>query len=234
LIGVDFPTVLNDVVTFIEQYPREILVLELSHLSPCNHSVNITTAALAQLRDTVLHTLSTHLYPRTWLYTQTIQYMIDRNQTVIVSIEDSETVANYTMLWDSTAVINSYADTPVLKTMLAYDTQIIQEFNASHSPNSLYKVSYTLTPNADTILDSLIPGQPTSLEDLAKIGNKQMDPFVHEITDQYHWQCGQIWLVDAAEASDVTEMMIYALEQRHGGHAAATNTRSSTHAHGKQ
>lgn len=45
--------------------------------------------------------------------------------------------------------------------------------NGEHS-DALFKISWTLTPNADTIIDAIFPDTPNTLLELAEQGNAQL------------------------------------------------------------
>ena len=177
LLGVSLAEVLNDVTDFVSRQQGEVVVVEISHLAAVE-GVNITADAVIQLNATIANTFGKLLYrPSTPSFTQhTIGQLVAMNQRVVLSLSADLLQPPLDMLsivtpFKSTALFNTYADTPSLTTMQNYNLLTLLSYSlpppqpATLSP--LHKLSYTLTPDADTVLDSWIPGQPATLEALA-------------------------------------------------------------------
>uniref|UniRef100_A0A914YN27 Uncharacterized protein n=1 Tax=Panagrolaimus superbus TaxID=310955 RepID=A0A914YN27_9BILA len=186
---------------FLQNYPSEILIIEVSHFA----ATNLTQNDLVILRDLIIDLLSPWLFPRSKTFADmTIAEMIAANQRVIVTFSDDETIENFDQLWPASTMINSYADSDKVDHMIAYNQQQVQHFNTLSSlPNNvLYKLSWTLTPQTSTILDSWKPGAIKSLKELAQIGNTKLSPFARQYQTK-GWRLCQILLIDFQELTDI-------------------------------
>lgn len=200
-LGLPIYTHLSALRSFLLSHPSEIMVIEVSHLV----SLNLTQQNLNVLRDMIIDLFNPMLYPRTNdLKTMTIGEMIASNRRVIVTLSDDATIANYSQLWPGSSMINSYANSDSLPQMIAYNTQQVQQFNTLSSlpTNALYKLSWTLTPQASTIVDSILPNRPKSLKQLADIGNSGLSAFANATLTK-GWKLCQLLLIDFQERSTI-------------------------------
>ena len=180
LLGVTVGEVLGDVARFLSQQKVEVVVVEVSHLQAVD-GINITAQAVAQLNATITSTLGGLLYlPPTPSFTlHTISQLIAMNQRVVVSVSSSDLPFPLDQLpfvtpFGASALFNTYADTPDLATMQRYDLLTLAAYvlpSPSPATAPLRKLSYTLTPDGDTVLDWWLPGHPTSLKELAAVAN---------------------------------------------------------------
>lgn len=204
-LGLPIYTHLSGLSSFLSSHPSEIMVIEISHLA----SANLTQDQLNVLRDMILQLFNTMLYPRTKDFNATtISEMIATNQRAIVTLSDDATIANYTQLWYGSSMINSYANSDSLPRMVAYNWQQVLQFNSLPSlpTNALYKLSWTLTPQVSTIIDSIIPGRPKSLKTLADIGNSGLSDFANTTLTK-GWKMCQLLLIDFQERSDIMKVI---------------------------
>jgi hypothetical protein len=149
------------------------------------------------------------LYPRIKDFNATtIGDMIATNQRVVVTLSDDATIANYTQLWYGSSMINSYANSDSLAQMTAYNWQQVLHFNSLPSlpTAALYKLSWTLTPQASTIFDSLLPHKPKSLRELADIGNSGLSGFASTVLKK-EWRLCQLLLIDFQERSEIMQVI---------------------------
>jgi len=204
-LGLPIYTHLSALQSFLLSHPSEIMVIEVSHLV----SANLTQDNLNTLRDMIINLFGSMLYPRTKDFqTMTIGEMISSNQRVVVTLSDDKTIANYTQLWPGSSMINSYANSDSLPQMIAYNTQQVQQFNTLSSlpMNALYKLSWTLTPQASTIVDSVLPDKPRSLKQLADIGNSGLSAFANSTLTK-RWKLCQLLLIDFQERSTIMDVI---------------------------
>lgn len=204
-LGLPIYTHLSALQSFLLSHPSEIMVIEVSHLV----SANLTQDNLNTLRDMIINLFGSMLYPRTKDFqTMTIGEMIASNQRVVVTLSDDKTIANYTQLWPGSSMINSYANSDSLPQMIAYNTQQVQQFNTLSSlpMNALYKLSWTLTPQASTIVDSVLPDKPRSLKQLADIGNSGLSAFANSTLTK-RWKLCQLLLIDFQERSTIMDVI---------------------------
>ena len=177
LLGVPVADVLQDVAQFVRQQTGEVVVVEVSHLQPVL-GVNITADAVAQLNATIVSAFGELLYlPSTPSFTlHTISQLIAMHQRVVVSLSSDDFPSPLDQLpivtpFTSAALFNTYADTADLAAMQRYDLLTLVAYLLPSPPSAttpLRKLSYTLTPDSDTLLDWWLPGQPKSLKELAE------------------------------------------------------------------
>lgn len=209
-LGLTIYTHLSDLNTFLLSHPNEIMVVEISHLA----SKNLTQQSLDILRDMIINIFGSMLFPRTKNFnTTTIGDMIAANQRVVVTLSDDTTIANYPQLWYGSSMINSYANSDSLPQMISYNREQVRQFNSLPSlPSSaLYKLSWTLTPQVSTIIDSIIPGRPKSLRQLAGIGNSGLGGFANETLTNGLRLC-QLLLIDFQERSVIMDVIFAYLQ----------------------
>lgn len=204
-LGLPIYTHLSGLNSFLLSHPQEIMVIEISHLA----SKNLTQEHLNVLRDMIINIFGSLLYPRTKDFnTTTIGDMIATNQRVVVTLSDDATIANYTQIWSGSSMINSYANSDSLAQMTAYNWQQVNMFNSLPSlpTNALYKLSWTLTPQVSTIVDSVLPDRPKSLKSLADIGNSGLSSFANSVLTK-QWRLCQLLLIDFQERSDIMKVI---------------------------
>jgi hypothetical protein len=204
-LGLPIYTHLSALNSFLLLHPSEIMVIEVSHLA----SANLTQKKLNALRDMIISIFGPILYPRINDFNaMTIGDMIATNQRVIVTLSDNATISNYTQLWHGFSMINSYADTDSLAQMTSYNWQQVIQFNSLHSlpTSALYKLSWILTPQVSTIVDSLLPGKPKSLKNLADIGNSGLSGFASAALKK-RWRLCQLLLIDFEERSEIMQVI---------------------------
>lgn len=113
----------------------------------------------------IVDTLGPYLCPRSVGFVPLSQ-LVAAGTRAVVTLDDDTTIQKFPGLWSGDSILNSYADSPVLNTMVSYNDGKVHEFQ-SYTGDALYKISWTLTPNADAILKGFVPGNPDSLIKLA-------------------------------------------------------------------
>ncbi|CAF1629367.1 unnamed protein product [Adineta ricciae] len=210
-LGLPIYTHLVALHSFLLLHPNEIMVIEISHLA----SKNLTQDNLNVLRDMVINLFDSMLYPRTKSFNSTtIGEMIASNQRVVISLSDDATIANYTQLWYGSSMINSYANSDSLAQMTAYNWQQVTQFNSIPTlpVSALFKLSWTLTPQVSTIVDSILPHKPKSLKNLADIGNSGLEEFASAVLKK-EWQLCQLLLIDFQERSVLMQVIFASILQ---------------------
>jgi len=108
-----------------------------------------------------------------------------------------------THLWPPWTLHNSYANSDDTKTMTDYVRARVAAFAAETEspPGALFKMSWTLTTQTRTVLESALPGRPRSLRELDAEAAPLLAPFANDIVSQ-GCRAGNILSVDFAERSD--------------------------------
>ncbi len=108
----------------------------------------------------------------------------------------------------SDMIRNSYANAGELTAMAAYNADRLQEFStgAYAEKTALYKISWTLTPQAANILGSIIPGNPNSLRTLAAKATPALPAFLGGAASGGQ-RPGHILIIDFHETSQIVELL---------------------------
>eukprot|EP01126_Amoeba_proteus_P002753 TRINITY_DN1088_c0_g2_i3.p1 TRINITY_DN1088_c0_g2~~TRINITY_DN1088_c0_g2_i3.p1 ORF type:complete len:357 (-),score=46.37 TRINITY_DN1088_c0_g2_i3:113-1183(-) len=167
VLGTKLEILLEHTREFLQQNTKEVIVLELSHES----SVNVTIQQ--ELVDMILNYLGPHLWPQSKGFV-TLQEMINSGNNVILTLPFGNEVDG---IWPDGTIINSYADSAELSKMEEYNLDQVTQF-ASNKPGplNLFKMSWTLTADENTILESILPigGHPHTLLQLAHVANNDL------------------------------------------------------------
>jgi len=204
-MGLPIQVMLNDARKFLSESHGEILVLEISHFNG-----KPTPVDLARLVQQIESTLGPWLYPRTREFRDTYDEMIRQNFRAVVSVESDDAIRSHPLIWPGSAMRNSYANSDNTTIMIPYNERKVLEYNIGKFPKQLFKISWTLTPNAVTILSSLDPGRPRSLIELADKANVLLDDFGKQQKAK-KLQLGNLFLVDHFETSDVINVVKVAM-----------------------
>jgi len=173
--------ILQDVDRFLKANLKEIVVLELSEFKVFNAEslgTSVSVAQKASLVKLIKSSLGSHLASKTSASATLGTYLKLSNghdQRAVVStsglgVDDS-------LLWEG-FLINDYANTPILGKMVEHNTALVKKLESEKKKNAgkMTKLSWTLTPQSDTVLHGLEPcstSHPRSLLELAKIANDQ-------------------------------------------------------------
>ena len=165
----------SNIIQFLDEHPFEIVIIEANNL--CGG--NLTPQDVATLASNFTQQFGDYLYPRRSNITEpfpTYGDMINSGHRVLCGIKWSNTSIfdPYPNIWYN-MIENTYANSPNITQMeLFNDEQVRLYNNGSTDKNLLFKISWTLTPHADTLLDSVKIHEPHSLLELAIIADDQM------------------------------------------------------------
>jgi hypothetical protein len=202
-IGNTCETLLQNISQFIHEHPREVVILEMSAFEGSPSAQNI-----ADLEDFVISQLGPHLYPVDYAFSRTLKDLVSTGQTALVTM-DSRSGRYNDVIWDSfTTIYNTYADSDKLNKMHDYDQARIKEYLAGAQASKLYKISYTLTPSADVILEAPIPFTPNSLKELADTANGQLVYFYKTLRSEGLVPWGNIVIVDHFQSCPYLDVVL--------------------------
>jgi len=85
---------------------------------------------------------------------------------------------------------------------------VVETYNNKTWPNALYKMAWTLTPNYDTILHTLLFYEPHSIEDLANKANGHLTDFWKTYESKPYWRMGNILVIDYNKKSDIFDVVM--------------------------
>lgn len=198
LIGFPIEVLLKNITQYLEDYPKEIVIIEMSHFEGFP-----TANDVKSLQALVVNLLGTYLYPVDLNFNFTVNSMVSTGKRVILTMEQGYDGVN---IWPPGAIYNTYADTPNIEEMIAFNNKTVQKFMNGNWPGELFKVSWTLTPNNTSVLDMLIPWKPKTLLQLADAGNKALPSFWIK-AKKAGWRMGNILIIDHYEASEIVKII---------------------------
>lgn len=203
-------TLLDDLASFLQENPTEILVVEAQVWSPANASDGAPVQAKQEFISGVLERFKGLLYPESPALDASYLSLLQNDCRLLFSVNDrtmydaaSSDSGSEQLLWwgpggndapsnASEVIWNTYANTHELAVLQAYDTLQTQAYNngsaVAGAPQAcerttpvsgcLFKISWTLTTDATAIFDSLMPGKPHSLIEMADTANAVLPAFV--------------------------------------------------------
>lgn len=153
--------VLNQVSDFVNQNPKEIVLLDF------NHFYDMTPAIHAALAASIISMFGSKLAPNSVTTDVTVNELWENGQQVIVFYDDTETVnATQGKLWPESAISSPWPQTDDLNTL--------QTYLANELPNNsetFFVLQGVLTPTWSTEKDGLaaavFSSNPASLHELA-------------------------------------------------------------------
>ena len=228
-VGVPMRVVLADLAAFVKRHRGEFVVAQVSHLdgAPAGEK----TRRVKELKTFLKNALRRHLVPvrvtgdGALELNDTIGEMVARDERVLVVFGDgdyssrramtsraangapaNDAAANDAFLWPPRALHNGWADTDNPEALLRFAKEETIRFNAGGGgfgePGSLFKLSWTLTAQTATVLESVLPGRPKSLRELDAAGARpSLAPFAERVADA-GCLASNILSVDFAVASD--------------------------------
>ena len=186
-----------------------------------------TEADTRDLADAVEHTLGHWLMPRggdnvnvrEMLGNVSVKNMVTAGHRAIVTFESAAEVVTRPSLWPSRTLFNTYANKPDVLSMERFNAETVADYNAGKlgpsSSSALFKLSWTLTPDAKTVVEGALPLPPLlhsrvphSLRDLAAEANPGLVSFVTQALDAGCITLGNILVVDMIHTSDLLKAVM--------------------------
>ena len=189
-------TLSNNINQFIMEHPTEIVLIETGSLD----GYQVNNEKLSGLLNIFKSTFKDLLYPRPNTSNNifpTYGDMISQNKRVIVSIPNNIVYDDGNEnIWYGNMYQNTYANSDNVTYMMEFNDKQVSIFNNNETnPNALFKISWTLTPQTDTVLKMELPDHPHNLIELAQIANKEMQNWT-SIQFEKNLKIGNIFLYD--------------------------------------
>merc|ERR1712154_559113 len=122
--------------------------------------------------------------------------MISEHHRVFLSLSNDQFASKYDNIQYGEIFENTYADSPNVTEMIQFNDKQVAKFNNNQTnKNALFKISWTLTPNGHSILDTLVPRKPHNLLELADIANARMWNWTNNKFKQ-NLRIGQVFIFD--------------------------------------
>ena len=168
--GVLCNVLMRDISDFLKTFTSEIVYVELgSEWSPSKKEPDESIMKLLydDIRDTLL---PFHIPTNLDLHSLTVSQLVKANARCLIASPHRPPEYETEIFISDSIIYNSYADTDILKDMIAYNDDRVTEFTQQkHKKNKqLFKISWTLTPGPRAITESIIPGKPRSLYELSQ------------------------------------------------------------------
>jgi hypothetical protein len=195
-VGTSVKDILQSVALFLQTYPTEVVILEISHIKDIDHAKH-----LPDLENLVLTTLKPYLYPSDPHFLKTIDQLIESNQRALVLME--RVAFKSSSIWSRSIIHNSYAESDQIVDMQAYNLKQIQSNSAK---TRLIKLSWTLTPKERTVTRGFLPREPHSLLELADKANGHLLEFYHDVRTM-GLTLRHVIVVDHLETSQLLELL---------------------------
>lgn len=125
---------------------------------------------------------------------------MQEGQRILVAME--KTYLGSSQIWSNDYIHNSYADTSDCDDMIDYNKDQVEDFISGKHAGKLYKISWTLTPDTDTVLRSILPDTPNSLKEMADDCNDNLGDFWNDMIKK-KYRIGNIIIADHFETAPV-------------------------------
>ena len=147
VIGASFDSLLQEFSRFLKEHSGELLVLEMTHFVSYPGPEQ-----LQDLKNSVYRVLGEYLHPVDVEFKFTVNSMVQSGKRVVVTMEEGYDGVD---IWPPECIHNTYADSPKVGEMVKFNEKTIGEYMGGASNNALFKISWTLTPDEVTVLESV-------------------------------------------------------------------------------
>ena len=233
-VGTPIRTILRHVAGFAAEYTGEVVVVQVSHLDgfptdeqvralaemvgeelrgvlvPVVRLMNRTTVGdMVESGERVLVTFGNGDYENERrAFSNGLQPAPPVSSLLTSSSPSSSPPFPYSHLWPPWTLHNTYADTADPSEMVRYNRKQVAAFGGGSgggAKGSLLKLSWTLTTQTSTVLESVLPSHPKSLRQLNELGKPLLAPFAEEVMAA-GCRMGNILTVDFAHTSDAVKV----------------------------
>jgi len=136
--------------------------------------------------------------------------MVQENRRVIVTFEDGGWVDREPSLWYNRILVNTYANSDNIDRVVQYNNEQVDWFTNNPPHEQIYKLSWTATPQTDTITKSLMPWKkPKNMVELAGSLNPKLRGWAEEKL-RANKRLGGVIKVDYYTQGEVVEVAILA------------------------
>jgi len=200
ILGYPLEYILIQIRDFLIINQGEIVVLELSHI------FDLTDERLILLNDTIINILGDLIYKNKIYNNETIGKLIGNNQRILIVTD--------TILYLSRSMIyNTWANTANVTDLIKYNDEMMHNW-ATTKYNSLFKLSWVLTPNIMSFLESILPFNPASLNKMEQQLGNQFNSWSNTYINKSLEKCPvfpNIIIVDFIEKTNITKLVVDSL-----------------------
>jgi hypothetical protein len=205
--GVHCRVLMRDISEFLEMFRGEIVYVEFgSESSPSKTEPDESIMKLLydDIRDTLL---PYHIPVNSDLRSLTVAQLVKANARCLIASPHRPIEYENQIFISDSIIRNSYADTDVLKDMVAYNSERVSEFREWKNTKNkqLFKISWTLTPGPRAVTESIIPGNPRSLYELSQGAFQETVAWAQSHDTETYPRFGQILISDFFCESNIFE-----------------------------
>ena len=205
--GVHCRVLMRDISEFLEMFRGEIVYVEFgSESSPSKTEPDESIMKLLydDIRDTLL---PYHIPVNSDLRSLTVAQLVKANARCLIASPHRPIEYENKIFISDSIIHNSYADTDVLKDMVAYNSERVSEFREWKNTKNkqLFKISWTLTPGPRAVTESIIPGNPRSLYELSQSAFQETVAWAQSHDTETYPRFGQILISDFFCESNIFE-----------------------------
>jgi hypothetical protein len=208
--GVLCSVLMRDISDFLHAFRGEIVYVEFgSESSPSKKEPDESIMKLLydDIRDTLL---PFHIPVNSDLHSLTVARLVEANARCLIASPHRPIEYRNKIFISDDIIHNTYADSDVLKDMIAYNEQRVTEFRGWKNTKNkqLFKISWTLTPGPDAIIKSIIPGNPRSLYQLSEGAFEKTMAWAQAHETETYPRFGQILISDFFCESNIFEASV--------------------------
>jgi hypothetical protein len=206
--GVLCNVLMRDISDFLRAYHGEIVYVEFgSEWSPNRKEPGESIMKLLydDIRDMLF---PFHIPVNSNLRSLTVAQLVEANTRCLIASPHRPIEYENEIFVSDSIIYNTYADTDVLQDMIAYNDERVAEFREwkTKKNKQFYKVSWTLTPGARAVTESIIPGNPRSLYELSEPAFQEIIGWSQAHAAEAYPRFGQILISDFFCESNVFEV----------------------------
>ena len=199
---------MRDISDFLHAYHSEIVYVEFgSEWSPNKKepSESIMKLLYDDIRDMLF---PFHIPVNSDLHSLTVAQLVEANARCLIASPHRPIEYENEIFVSDSIIYNTYADTDVLQDMIGYNDERVAEFREwkTRKNKQLYKISWTLTPGARAVTESIIPGNPKSLYELSLPAFQKITEWAQAYAAEAYPRFGQILISDFFCESNVFEV----------------------------
>jgi len=205
--GVLCSVLMRDISNFLDTHRNEIVYVEFgSESSPSQKEPEFSIMKLLykDIHDTLF---PYHIPVNSDLRSLTVAQLVEANTRCLIASPHRPIEYENNIFLSDRIIYNTYADTDVLKDMIAYNDERVAEFGKwkTSKNNQLFKISWTLTPGPRAVTESIIPGKPRSLYELSQPAFQEVAAWTQAYEAETYPRFGQILISDFFCESNIFE-----------------------------
>ena len=207
-IGQSIQFLSQNIKQFLDSHLQEIVLIEANGIT----GSYVNTSNIDQLIMIFNNTFGEYLFPRRQNNNDlfpTYGEMIESGKRILLSVGwKDNAIEKYDNIWYGNTFQNTYADSDNITRMEEFNDKQAELFNNNGTNNNaLFKISWTLTPNGDTILRSVDVGEPHDLIQLADTANEQMWNWTQNKIVYEGERIGNIFIYDDYPTSSIQDIL---------------------------